>query len=70
MVPKLIIFKLIKPPLYKNRPLLKLKKYNYLIKEEEDLINIPFMLTLLILLYFYKRIANISNLKYPTKRKL
>ena len=70
MVSKLIIFKLIKLFLYKNHPLLKPKKYNYFTKGEEDLANIPFILILLILLYFYKRIITISGLKYFIKRKL
>ena len=67
---KLIIFKLIKPFLYRNRPLPKLKKHNHFIKEKEDFASIPFILILPILLYFYKRITTISSLKYPVKKKL
>jgi len=67
MVPKLIIFKLTKPSLYRNRLLLKLKKYNYLTKEEKDLVSTPFILILLISLYSYKRIVTISSLRRPIK---
>jgi hypothetical protein len=76
IVLKLIIFKLItfnplqKLSLYKNCPLLKLKKYNHATKEEEDLISILFILILLTSLYFYKRIATINNLKCSVKKKL
>jgi len=80
MAPKLTISKLMKLsvyinrlqklPLYRNRPLLKLEKHNYLAKEKEDPISIPFILILPTLLYSYKRIATISSLKHPVKRKL
>ena len=56
--------------LYRNRPLLKLKKYNHSNKEEKTPISIPLILILLISLYSYKRIITINNLKYPIKRKL
>ena len=56
--------------LYRSRPLLKLKKYNHLTKEEEDFTNILFILILLISLYSYKRIITINSLKYFIKRKL
>jgi len=59
-----------KPSLYRNCSLLKLEKYNHLTKKEEDPINIPFILILLILLYSCKRTATISSLKRPIKRKL
>jgi len=80
MAPKLTISKLIKLsvytnrlqklPLYRNRPLLKPEKYNHLTKEEEDPASIPFTLILPTSLYSYKRIATISSLKRPVKRKL
>ena len=69
MVLKLIIFKLTKLSLYKNRLLLKLKKHNHFGKKEEDPTSIPFILILLISLYFCKRIATISNLKHSIKKK-
>ena len=70
MVLKLIIFKLTKLSLYKNRLLLKLKKHNHFGKKEEDPTSIPFILILLISLYFCRRIASINSLRRPIKKKL